>query len=237
VGAEAVAGGTAEQLRRKIGFLLPRLLEAGDRLLTHPRVRELYPEYLFTSHSVIRASVPLMETAQTRAEALAPTDPVAAAIAPYFAEHIPEELDHDEWLLEDLEVIGLDRADVLARPPSPTVAALVGAQYYWILHYHPVGLLGYIAVFEGYPPSPEMIDRLIASTGYGRDAFRTMIGHAELDPGHRDELDRLLDGLRLTREQSTVVGLSAMYSVDAFARAIEEVVEEAQPLHQRVQES
>jgi hypothetical protein len=54
-----------------------------------------------------------------------------------------------------------------------------------------------------------------------------MIGHAELDPGHRDELDRLLDGLNLTQEQSTVVGLSGMYSAVAFARAIDELVEEA----------
>jgi pyrroloquinoline quinone (PQQ) biosynthesis protein C len=227
VGAEAVANGTATALRRKIGLVLPRLLESSNGLLANPRIGELYPEYLFTSHCVIRASVPLMETAKTRAEELAPADPMAAALAQYFEEHIPEELDHDEWLLQDLEVLGLERAGVLARPPSPTVAALVGAQYYWILHYHPVALLGYIAVFEGYPPSPDMIDRLVASTGYSRDAFRTMIGHAELDPGHRDELDRLLDGLNLTREQSTVVGLSGMYSADAFARAIDEIVEEA----------
>ena len=221
--------GGADRVRRKIGLLLPRLVDAGDRLLTHRQVRELYPEYLFTSHCVIRASVPLMEAALTRAQELAPTDPVAAAVAPYLEEHIPEELDHDEWLLDDLEVLGRDRAAVLARPPSPTVAALVGAQYYWIFHYHPVGLLGYIAVFEGYPPSPQMIDGLVASTGYPRGAFRTMVAHAELDPGHRDELDRLLDELPLTPEQSAVVGLSAMFSVDAFARAIDEVVEEAAP--------
>jgi Iron-containing redox enzyme len=227
VGAEAVASGAAATLRRKIGLVLPRLLEASDRLLAHPLIRELYPEYLFTSHCVIRASVPLMETAKARADELAPADPVAKALGPYLEEHIPEELDHDEWLLDDLDVLGVDRAEVLGRPPSPTVAALVGAQYYWILHYHPVALLGYIAVFEGYPPSPEMIDGLVARTGYSRDAFRTMIGHAELDPGHRDELDRLLDRLALTREQSTVVGLSAMYSVQTFATAIDEVVDEA----------
>jgi hypothetical protein len=236
MGAEAVTSGAAFDLRRKIGFVLPRLLEASDGLLAHPLVRKLYPEYLFTSHCVIRASVPLMEAAKARAEELAPADPVAASLAPYLEQHIPEELDHDEWLLEDLEVLGLDRADVLARPPSPTVAALVGAQYYWIFHYHPVALLGYIAVFEGYPPSPDMVDRLIATTGYSRDAFRTMIGHAELDPGHRDELDRLLDRLAPTREQSTVIGLSAMYSVDAFASAIDEVVEEV-PAVSRISEA
>jgi hypothetical protein len=36
----------------------------------------------------------------------------------------------------------------------------------------------------------------------------------------------MLDRLAPTREQSTVIGLSAMYSVGAFASAIDEVVEE-----------
>ena len=218
--------GASEQLRRKIGLLLPGLIDAGERLLAHPRVGELYPEYLFTSHCVIRASVPLMEAARARAQELAREDPVSEALVDYFDEHIPEELDHDEWLLGDLELLGRPRAEVLTRPPSPTVAALVGAQYYWIHHYHPVALLGYIAVFEGYPPSPEMIDALVESTGYPRDAFRTMIAHAELDPGHCAELDELLDTLPLTREQAAVIGLSALQTVDGYARALGEIIDD-----------
>ena len=161
-------------LRRKIGLVLPALVDASDRVCKHPRVRELYPEYLVTSHCIIRASVPLMETGRERALALADDDPVAAALAPYYEHHIPEELHHDDWLLDDLEVLGRERSDVLSRIPTPTVAALVGAQYYWMLHFHPVALLGYIAVLEGYPPTPELIDDLVASTGYDRSAFRTL---------------------------------------------------------------
>ena len=109
---------------------------------------------------------------------------------------------------------------------SETVAGLVGAQYYWIFHYHPVALLGYIALLEGYPPTGELVDELTARTGYGAEAFRTLRLHAELDPGHRDELDETLDALPLTPEQSTVLGLSAMYSVHMLARAIDDVIDE-----------
>ncbi len=150
-------------LRRKIGLVLPALVEASERVCTHPRVRELYPEYLVTSHCIIRASVPLMEAGRERALALADDDPVAAALAPYYEHHIPEELHHDDWLLDDLEVLGRERSDILSRIPAPTVAALVGAQYYWMFHYHPVALLGYIAVLEGYPPTPELVDDLVAA--------------------------------------------------------------------------
>jgi hypothetical protein len=211
------------RLHQKIELLLPTLTDAGRRLVTHPRIAELYPEYLVTMHWVVRASVPLMEAARDRAAAMATDDPVSAAVARYLADHIPEELDHDEWLLEDLEVLGRHRSTVLARPPSPVVASSVGAQYYWIFHYHPVALLGYIALLEGYPPERPEIEALMERTGHRPEAFRTLLAHAELDPHHGDALDETIDRLPLTREQSTVLGLSAMHSTLTMARAIEEI--------------
>jgi hypothetical protein len=224
-----VAGAGSEELRRKIELLVPALMAVSKRHFEHPRIAAIYPEYLFCTYCIIRASVPLMEAAREQAETMAETDPVAAGLAAYLEQHIVEELHHDEWLLDDMEALRIDRSTVLARPPSPTVAALAGAQYYWIFHYHPVALLGYIALLEGYPPTAEVIDQLIARTGYSRDAFRTLIAHAELDPHHRDELDETLDSLPLMPEQSTVMGLSAMYSVHMAARAIDEIVGDPLP--------
>jgi hypothetical protein len=223
---QSPAAGPAEsaRLHRKIGVVLPALLGVGPRMIEHPQVTDIYPEFLFTSHCIIRASVPLMETARERADSLGAGDAVAVALAGYLEEHIAEELHHDEWLLDDIEVIGGERAAVLARPPAPAVAALVGAQYYWILHYHPVAVLGYIAVLEGYAPSPQLIDDLMSTSGYDGRAFRTLRKHAELDPGHREELDALLDVLPLTAEQSAVMGLSAIHTIGALTRAYGEIV-------------
>jgi hypothetical protein len=194
--------------------------------MTHPRIADLWPEYLVTQHAIIRATVPLMEAAAARAREM-DGDGVAAGVAGYLATHIEEERDHDEWLLDDLEMLGRDRATVLARLPSPTAARLVGAQYYWVFHYHPVAVLGYFALMEGYPPTPALVEDLIARTGYPREAFRTFADHGELDPHHRDELDRTIDALPLTREQEAMIGLSAMSSADLLARSIEEVLETA----------
>jgi hypothetical protein len=221
---EPLPFGNAERLRGSVGLVLWKLLAAGERLVKDPRVRELYPDYLFTLHSVIRASVPLMETARDQARSLVPGDPVAAGLAAYLDKHIDEERDHDEWLLDDLESLGVDRSSVVARVPSPTIARAVGAQYYWVLHYHPVALLGWIGLLEGYPPTPTVIDELTTRTGYGPQAFRTLSAHAELDVGHRDELFDMVDRLPLTAEQSAVIGLSAMSSVDLLARALDEVI-------------
>jgi hypothetical protein len=220
---EAPQLSNAERLRGTIDLVVVKLFSAGGRLVNDLRVRELYPEYLFTLHSVIRSSVPLMEMARDRARVTAPGDRVGEMLAEYLDKHIEEERDHDEWLLDDLESIGVERSSTIARVPSPTVARAVGAQYYWILHYHPVALLGWIGLLEGYPPTPQTIDALVAGTGYGPKAFRTLSAHAELDVGHRDELFDLIDRLPLTADQSKVIGLSALSSVDLLAQALDEV--------------
>jgi hypothetical protein len=223
---EAPGHSESERLRRKIELVLPELVAAGRRLFANPSIEDLYPEYLFASHCIVRASVPLMEASLRESRSMARTDPVAARLAEYLQRHIHDEKHHDEWLLDDLEILGFNRLTVQARPPSPRVAALVGSQYYWVFHYHPVALLGYVELLEGYPPSMAEIEDLITRTGHSRRAFRTLIHHARLDPDHAEDLNRTLDELPLTVEQSAAVGLSALSSVHLFARAIDEIVDE-----------
>lgn len=210
-------------LRRKIELVSPVLQAAGHRLLTHPRVDAVYCEYLFASHCVVRASVPLMEAALQEAQTM--DDPLARHLTAYLRSHIVEELHHDEWLLEDLESLGVERDGMLARPPPAAVAALVGAQYYWTLHYHPIALLGYMAVLEGHPPSLEHIDLLMERTGFPPRAFRTLIEHAALDPGHGDEIFVMVDELSCGEDLSAVLGLSAMHTVVGLAEVLEAVVD------------
>jgi hypothetical protein len=64
-------------------------------------------------------------------------------------------------MLDDLEVLGVSRESVARRVPSPTMAALIGPRYYWILNVHPVVLLGYLEVLEGEPPVAERLEEAI----------------------------------------------------------------------------
>lgn len=214
------------RLRRKIELAIGPLAAAFTALVESPRIAELWPDYLMTQHAIIRATVPLTEVAMEQASGVA-DDPLAAGLARYLEPHVDEERDHDAGLLDDLELLGVARATVLDRMPSPTVASLVGCQYYWVRHFHPVAVLGYIGVMEGYPPTPELIETLIVRTGYRRAAFNTFAEHAVLDPGHRDRLDRTIDSLPFTREQEAVVGVSAITTAGLAARSIEEILERA----------
>jgi len=197
---------------------------AYSALVEHPRLAELWPEYLVLQHQIIRATVPLTEAALARAREL--DDPLAEPLAHYLEEHVDEELGHDETLLGDLELLGIDRTTVLGRMPPPTVAGLVGSQYYWIHHYHPVAFLGYVALMEGYPPTPELIDELVERSGHPRAAFRTYVEHAELDPGHRDHLDRTIDSLPLDASHEVALGISAIATAALAAKSLEEILEQ-----------
>jgi hypothetical protein len=117
------------RLRRKIDLVIQPFAASCRALVTHPRLAELWPAFLITQHAIIRATVPLTNAAATGAAAMAAVDPVAPGLARYLEEHVEEEQGHDDSLLDDLELIGVDRATVLGRMPSPAVASLVGCQY------------------------------------------------------------------------------------------------------------
>jgi len=193
----------SQRLRRRLDLVLPSLASATMDLLDHPSFRELYLDYVFAQHAIVRASVRLMETALGSAREIESADALAAALVPYFVQHIKEEMHHDEWLLQDLELIGVNPARVLARPVSATIAGLVGAPR------RPPRLP---AGHRGNPPTPDLVERLVEQTGHPRhprQAFRFLEKHAQLDPHHRDDLHALVDGLPLNTRDLALIGTSA----------------------------
>lgn len=205
-------------LRQKIQLVSPCTAENSPSLLTHPRLRDFYAELLFVLYSTIRANIPLMRAARDCARERSANDSVAAALAKYLDQHVTEEMHHDEWLLEDIELLGFSRDAVWRRIPPLDVASLIGAHIYWIQFVHPVAILGYIAVLEGDPTPEAAVLEAVAKSGLPREAFRTILIHSRLDPGHRDDFNAMLDVLPLTQEHSTLIGISAFHTACAMNR-------------------
>jgi len=224
-----VAAGVA--LRARLALTAPALRATTARLWRPDGLAGRYLAYLAVMHGVLRASVPLMERAAARCAELGDRDPVAAPLERYLLEHIEEERGHDNWLLDDLAALGGRPADVLAEQPSPTVARLVGAQYYWIEHHHPVALLGYIAVLEDNAPAGWLADRVADTAGVPDTALRTLREHAELDDGHTAALFGLLDTLPLSRRLERAVAVSALHTVDGLIDLFARVEREPGPEH------
>lgn len=211
------------RVRSSIALMERRLSRSAGRIWQSPDFRRVYPEYLTMLHTMVRASVPLMEEALVQAGRTSGGDPVHAKLVDYFRHHIVEETGHDEWILEDLEAIGVPRAQAVETVPRHAVAELVGAQYYYMRHYDPVCLLGYIATIEGYPPGEELARDCAERSGYPLEGFRTVRKHANLDPFHKSALDGFLDSLPLTGRQLVAVNSSAIRTMAAVIGILDEL--------------
>ena len=222
-----VTAGHSARLRLTIQLAAPRIDTLSRRFWDHPRLGAIFPEYLLTLYASMRATVPLLEAGADRARTLAPADPVAAALVPYFLEHAREELHHDDWLLEDMAVLGMDPDLARTRHAPADVAAMIGAQYYWLHYSHPVALLGCFAVLEGSPPDVGVLEQVARRTRLPAAALRTLHKHAVLDPHHRDDLDALLDDLPLTPDHAAILGLSALTVMDQLGGILERLLSAA----------
>jgi pyrroloquinoline quinone (PQQ) biosynthesis protein C len=220
----AKATSNSKLLRTKIGLFSAGLDKAAYEFWMHPEFVQVYREYLFQSHSIIRASVPLMRTTLEccRSPRYA-SNAVLQIFGDYLERHILEESGHDEWILDDAEVMGIDRKLLLDRIPKPTAVQMVGSQYYWIHHYQPIAMLGYIAVMEGTPPEAEFIEEVARRNGLPVEAFSSFLLHAKVDPKHRADLDFLLDSLTLSQHETGLIGLSALQTIQYLKTVLADV--------------
>jgi hypothetical protein len=214
----------SRRLEAKLGLVRGALDAAAAPAWLGADAAALYCEYLAALYGVARGAVPLMMRALERCEQLAASgDPVAAGLGPFLSRHIPEEQGHDLWLLEDIVALGGDAGPVRGQPPSAAIAAMSGAQLWWIEHAHPVALLGHAEVLECSPPELEMLDEFERRTGVPAAATRFFRRHAVIDVRHRDEIHRTLDELPLSAEQEQLIGVSALHTAGLLIRLYDEL--------------
>lgn len=176
------------------------------------------------SLQVIQASIPLLEVALEESRKLSPTDSVALGLSSYLAQHIEEERGHDEWLREDLSLLGVDLNSI--PYPSPHVASMVGAQFYWARYAHPVAILGYLGVLEGESPEESFFVEMADRSGLPAGAFTTLRYHARVDGAHWRDLLNVLDQLPLEPRHESLIGLSVLNTCQCMESAIRSVLEQ-----------
>jgi hypothetical protein len=217
-------------LRTAFAQAEPALRAASARLWDPSGLRPRYAGYLEAMYGVLRASVPLMKLAARRSAELDSDDQVADALHRYYEHHIAEELGHDEWLRDDIALLRESvPSSVWPKVHESFVATVVGPQYYWIEHRHPAALLGYIVVLESNAPSPRLADWIVDATGLPRATLRTVHEHAAADPGHTDDVFRLIDSLPLTPDQQDAIRLSGLFTIRALVDLYQHLVVLAPP--------
>jgi len=217
----------SQRLRSILNLTEKRLAALIHQVWFHPRLDALYPEFLFATYGLTLASAPAMRMAATLCRQKAESDPLHRWLMDYYLEHAEEEDGHADWLLEDLASLGIPRERVIQRLPYTGVATLVGAQYYWMQHVHPIAYLGYIAVIET-PAQVDLLREVSQRTGIPLSSMSCHYRHAELDPGHVAEFDAALDSLPLTPAHQELITVSAITTIGHLERVFTDILEHFQ---------
>jgi hypothetical protein len=213
----------SEVLWAKIHLAERRLFAATHVFWNHHALSDLLPKFLIQALILIRSGLTLMEVARERSLAQ-PEDAVSRVLAAYLQVHLAEERGHDLWLLDDIRALGLEEQEILRTQPCTAVVDLVGAQYFWMMHVHPVAIMGYLILMEGYAPLKEQLDQIRIRSGAPADAFRCLVRHADDDPGHLADLNQILDGMNLSADQARAVGMCAFAAIEGLSSMFEQLL-------------
>lgn len=213
----------SSRLLMKMQLLEPALRHEAEQLWAVSDVKTMYRLYLEQMHKIVRSGVGLMEAAVRVATKLGDNSNCKHDLIQYLEKHIEEERGHDQWLLEDYRVCGGNVDSLLASIPSGEVASMVGAQYYWIMHHHPVMVMGHVAALETNHPPAGFAKRLSELTGYPFSAFRAIARHEKLDLVHKQEILELIDRLELNQREETALGVSALHTLRSGVSVLNEI--------------
>ncbi len=130
-----------------------------------------------------------------------------AALRTDLVHYLEEETGHDDWILNDIEAAGGDRAAVAASLPHVTTDAMVGYAWDTVQRRNPVGFFGMVHVLEGTSVALAVraADRIEQSLGLPRSAFTYLRSHGTLDLEHVEHLGGILARLTDPDDQAAVI--------------------------------
>lgn len=141
----------------------------------------------------------------------------------FLYDHMNEEKGHEEWVLNDLRVVGVTVEQALAYKPTMVLLGLNGYNYWSADRRHPCSVLGMIYTLEvvasvyGGPMTSAITESLMLQ---GDQGISFISSHATMDTEHMAELRLILNQLE-DDEAKTAVIESTTYNFHQFGRVLE----------------
>ena len=171
------------------------------RALAGDVTRELYVAFLTQAYHHVRHTVPLLMAVGAR---------VAEGqgwLRDAILHYLEEETGHDEWILNDIERAGGDRAAVAASEPAVATEAMVAYAYDTVMRRNPVGFFGMVHVLEGTSVALALnaAGHIQSALGLPVNAFTYLRSHGELDKEHINDLGAILERLTDPGDRQAVI--------------------------------
>jgi pyrroloquinoline quinone (PQQ) biosynthesis protein C len=138
-------------------------------------------------------------------------------------EHMHEEMGHEQWVMNDLEAVGVAPEVVRAHQPSPHTLALNGYNHWSADRRHPCSVLGMMYVLEviasvyGGAFSDAVRESLLLE---GERGVSFISSHATMDAEHMAELRVILNTVQDDEARDAIVE-STMVNFHHFTRIVE----------------
>lgn len=163
--------------------------------------REEYAAFLGQAYHHVRHTVPLLMACGARLPAR--HEWLRRAVA----EYIEEEIGHEEWILDDLEALGEDRARWAASTPLHATELMVAYAHDGIARVSPLSFFGMVLVLEGTSVAlaTRAAEAIEHSLGLPRTAFTYLRSHGDLDIEHTGFYERLMDRIEDPAEQAVIL--------------------------------
>ena len=123
------------------------------------------------------------------------------------AEYIEEEIGHQEWILNDLAVCGLDKETVRKSQPAFETELMVAYAYDTINRGNPMGFFGMVHVLEGtsITTADKAAKGIQQALGLPDEAFSYLVSHGELDLEHVEFFEKLMNKVDSLDDQETII--------------------------------
>ena len=127
-------------------------------------------------------------------------------------EYIEEEMGHQEWVLNDIEVCGGDKEAVRASATPDTSACMateimVAYAYDVIYRVNPVGFFGMVLVLEGTSTAvaTQAGEAIMQSLNLPKKAFSYLMSHGSLDISHVSFYESLVNQITDAEDQACLI--------------------------------
>lgn len=162
--------------------------------------REEYVAFLTQAFHHVRHTVPLLMAVGAR------LPDRLAWLRHEIIHYTEEEEGHEQWILNDIEAAGGDRALAAKSMPGTATDAMVGYAYDTAMRRNPVGFFGMVFVLEGTSVALALnaAEQIQRSLQLPARAMTYLRSHGQLDQEHIHHLAGILDRLERDEDQAAV---------------------------------
>ena len=150
------------------------------------------------------------------------------------ANYIEEEIGHQEWILNDIEMLGADRSKAASSQPAFPTDLMVSYAYDTIMRKNPVGFFGMVYVLEKTSSTiaTAAANQIQSALSLPKNAMSYMISHGSLDVGHMQDFERIVNRLTSAEDQRAVIDMTlAMYVL--YANIFKEIPQLASQIEEQ----